>query len=111
MSSTKYCPHCEKEKSHIDFYKNKSTKDGLSYWCKQCMKDHNKSKSTGKKKGPIKQKSTVKNNPAPSGQNIIEILNQERDRLETELEKINEAIRVISDLSIIQKTVGVDNAK
>lgn len=34
----KYCPKCKQEKSENLFYKNKSTKDGLSSYCCICMR-------------------------------------------------------------------------
>jgi len=33
---TKICRKCKKEKKVDEFYKNKSKKDGLSYYCKKC---------------------------------------------------------------------------
>ena len=35
---TKYCPKCQLEKSISEFTKNKSKKDGLCSYCKQCQK-------------------------------------------------------------------------
>jgi len=35
---TKTCCKCKQEKDIIEFYKNKSTKDGLAYECKRCKK-------------------------------------------------------------------------
>ena len=34
----KYCPGCKTEKTTESFYKNKSTKDGLQAYCKDCWK-------------------------------------------------------------------------
>ena len=33
----KYCSRCNIKKSITEFYKCKKTKDGLNYWCKNCM--------------------------------------------------------------------------
>lgn len=33
---TKVCPHCEIEKPTSEYYKRKTTKDGLRSWCKEC---------------------------------------------------------------------------
>lgn len=33
----KTCTHCHRSKSFEEFNNNKSNKDGLSIWCKQCM--------------------------------------------------------------------------
>jgi hypothetical protein len=37
----KYCPRCCREKPKIEFFKNKSKKDGLSGWCKICSTEDN----------------------------------------------------------------------
>lgn len=34
----KKCTKCEQILSSGDFNKNKTTKDGLGYWCKDCLK-------------------------------------------------------------------------
>jgi hypothetical protein len=36
----KACSSCKVEKTFLEFSKNKSTKDGLQYRCKQCEKDY-----------------------------------------------------------------------
>lgn len=36
--ATKVCTHCKIEKPSTEFYKNRCTKDGLSDWCKSCLK-------------------------------------------------------------------------
>jgi len=45
----KQCRKCKKPKPHSDFYKNRSSKDGLASWCKQCMKEYSKKRAAGKK--------------------------------------------------------------
>lgn len=35
---TKICSKCGRELPLSEFYKNKTTKDGASYWCKKCNK-------------------------------------------------------------------------
>jgi hypothetical protein len=35
---TKACRRCGKEKPLSDFYKNNATRDGLTYWCKDCTR-------------------------------------------------------------------------
>ncbi|MCK4665873.1 hypothetical protein KAU33_03945 [Candidatus Dependentiae bacterium] len=42
MSSTKTCPKCHETKPLNEFYKNKSTKDGRSCYCKECKKESDK---------------------------------------------------------------------
>ena len=37
---TKICTKCKVEKLLDDFYKKKSNKDGLKYWCKECCKKY-----------------------------------------------------------------------
>ena len=36
----KYCTKCKIEKSLSEFGKNKSKEDGLTYWCKKCLKKY-----------------------------------------------------------------------
>jgi len=36
----KKCSRCGLEKEKVDFFKNKSTKDGLSYWCQACFRTY-----------------------------------------------------------------------
>lgn len=45
----KQCGKCKQFKPHSDFYKNKSTKDGLARWCKQCKKEYSKKRAAEKK--------------------------------------------------------------
>jgi len=45
----KQCGRCKQFKPHSDFYKNKSTKDGLARWCKQCKKEYRKKRAAEKK--------------------------------------------------------------
>lgn len=45
----KTCTKCKENKNLSDFYKCKTQKDGLNFWCKTCMKRHfleNKSKKS-----------------------------------------------------------------
>jgi hypothetical protein len=37
----KKCSHCKQEKSQSDFYKNKTFKNGLDCYCKDCRKEKN----------------------------------------------------------------------
>jgi hypothetical protein len=34
----KYCSRCKKKRDIKNFYKNKSTKDGLTHHCKDCQR-------------------------------------------------------------------------
>ncbi len=38
----KECRKCKDLKDHSDFHKNKSSKDGLASWCKDCKKQYRK---------------------------------------------------------------------
>lgn len=38
MEKTKVCPKCGRELPVSDFYRNRSTKDGLDYCCKECAR-------------------------------------------------------------------------
>lgn len=44
----KQCSKCKKLKPLDEFYKNKSTKDGLSRWCKQCKREYRKNRTAAK---------------------------------------------------------------
>jgi hypothetical protein len=47
----KTCPKCKQTKSVGEFYKDKSTKDGIASWCKKCNKQaHEKYRKTEKGK-------------------------------------------------------------
>jgi len=54
----KICPKCGSEKSHNEFFKNKSSQDGFSYWCKKCNKEYRSKKW---KEDPTKDKQRFKN--------------------------------------------------
>lgn len=43
----KYCKKCETEKPVSEFWKNKSTEDGLQAWCKPCWYNLTNSKLSG----------------------------------------------------------------
>jgi len=47
----KRCSRCKKTKDESDFAKDRSRKDGLSHWCKNCDRDYGRKKYR-KKKGP-----------------------------------------------------------
>lgn len=39
---TKICSRCKEKLSLNKFYRNRSTRDGLSWWCKECNKEYDK---------------------------------------------------------------------
>lgn len=41
---TKLCSHCKLTLTLDCFYKNRSMKDGLSHWCKECIKEKDKNR-------------------------------------------------------------------
>lgn len=45
----KECTRCKKLKPHSEFYKNRSTRDGLARWCKQCKAEYRKQRAADKK--------------------------------------------------------------
>lgn len=62
----KFCPKCKIKKSKSEFYRNISTKDNSSYWCKSCNKKYRKEHDqTSNRKEYVKewQKKNRKNNP------------------------------------------------
>jgi len=44
----KQCRKCKETKAHSDFHKDKSCKDGLARWCKECKKQYRKKRSAEK---------------------------------------------------------------
>lgn len=38
----KLCSKCKECKDESEFHKNKRSPDGLSYWCKKCVKQNGK---------------------------------------------------------------------
>lgn len=49
----KKCTKCEKVKTEEEFYKDKSTRDGLARWCKECQKaQHAAWHAENRKDGP-----------------------------------------------------------
>jgi len=47
-AAKKLCSKCNELKAHSDFYKDKSCKDGLARWCKECKKEYRKKRAAGK---------------------------------------------------------------
>jgi hypothetical protein len=45
----KQCSRCKKLKLFSEFYKNKSTNDGLARWCKECKSEYRKNHKAAKK--------------------------------------------------------------
>ena len=51
----KICKNCNKSKPATkNFFKNKNFKDGLHYWCKECVKKYNKTKTITKTNEELK---------------------------------------------------------
>jgi hypothetical protein len=46
----KTCSKCKVVKPKTEFSKNRDNKDGLSYWCKSCMKEYDKCRRTPERK-------------------------------------------------------------
>jgi hypothetical protein len=44
----KLCAKCNKMKDLSDFHKNKSSRDGLASWCKECKSEYRKKRTAGK---------------------------------------------------------------
>ena len=52
---TKICSVCHRELSITEFYRKRSTKDGLQYHCKECTKNYDVNKRTRNKESTIKR--------------------------------------------------------
>ena len=61
---TKKCKKCGRELPLSEFTKDKTTKDGLKYWCKSCRNELNKTRvrKTGRE-NPVTRKVVVKIEP------------------------------------------------
>jgi hypothetical protein len=46
---TKTCTRCQKRRKVEAFYRDKTIKDGLSSWCKDCTKDYDRAYRERKK--------------------------------------------------------------
>jgi hypothetical protein len=57
---SKICTKCKKRKLVVKFSKNKSCKDGLQFWCKECIKEY---RENNKEKEAIRKKQWHKSNP------------------------------------------------
>ena len=55
IMDTKKCKKCGKELPASEFYKNKACNDGLSSWCKECMKENSKQRYEENKEEIIKK--------------------------------------------------------
>ena len=62
---TKKCTKCRRELPLSEFNKDKTTKDGLKYWCKSCCNERNKTRvrKTGRET-PVKREIVVKSEPS-----------------------------------------------
>lgn len=56
----KECTNCGEEKEDSEFYTRLKNKDGLSYWCKECIRKQNKKRYHEKKKEGSKKKKKKK---------------------------------------------------
>ena len=45
----KQCRKCKETKAHSDFHRDRSTKDGLARWCKECKKEYRQKRAAEKK--------------------------------------------------------------
>ena len=45
----KQCRKCKEMKAHSDFHRDRSTKDGLARWCKECKKEYRQKRAAEKK--------------------------------------------------------------
>ena len=49
MAKTKTCTRCKRRRKVALFYKDKTIKDGLSSWCKDCTRDYDREYRARKK--------------------------------------------------------------
>jgi hypothetical protein len=50
----KYCSKCKQEKDESEFFKNKTTKDGLQWQCKLCKNEYKRNSKESNRKGYLK---------------------------------------------------------
>ena len=56
----KLCPKCGVEKEPSDFYRDRSRKDGLTCWCKECMRECQQSAAYKKSQKKYQQSAAYK---------------------------------------------------
>jgi len=78
---TKTCTKCKKEKSIKGFSRNRNTKDGYNFVCKECMHKYNEIRKNGIKKIPLEKKCNSCGETKPS--NLFYIDNNKPDGLST----------------------------
>ncbi|HXK40274.1 MAG TPA: hypothetical protein VJ837_05565 [Candidatus Paceibacterota bacterium] len=49
MSATKKCTRCQKRRKVENFHRDKTTKGGLSSWCKGCTREYDRAYRERKK--------------------------------------------------------------
>ena len=68
----KICNKCKKEKQFIEFYKNKTKKDGLDSWCIECnRKNAEKWRKANKDKVNEYYRQRYKKDPKRIGRYVI----------------------------------------
>lgn len=85
---TKFCNKCKKEKPISEFYKNKTRKDGLSFYCKECEGKIKKKWYSENKEITIERSNNWRKNNFERSQEI------KKDWRVNNLEKARESSRV-----------------
>jgi len=66
-SQMKSCSRCNETKPLSEFYKDRSKKDGLTGFCKSCMKTHQRTYRQTERGGAVHLKSVLKYQQTPKG--------------------------------------------
>ena len=56
----KKCPKCNLEKENLEFNKHSNTKDGLTSWCKVCVREYTKRKYTNDKESILLKQEQIR---------------------------------------------------
>jgi hypothetical protein len=97
--STKKCSRCGKYKPYSEYWKKKSSPDGLQYYCKSCKRDYyghqpkpDKSRPKGMSREAAKTESEKKYRPPAGGQDSLTLEKIETSLLKNETQELHKLI-------------------
>jgi len=89
----KTCPKCEIEKESSEFYKNQSRRDKLTYWCKDCCKEHQRKYRQTQIGKEVHRRSSQKYSKTDAGREVHQRANQKHHLLHPEQKEAHSIIR------------------